>query len=89
MATATDIMSEWKKYEENPILQKPGKLVGAGHHALFTDKAGQLRIVYHAHKDKTTIHPRAMHIGKVHFKKVNGIERMRISETYITPQLAD
>ena len=61
-ATATDLMGTWTKYEENPLLQKPGELVGVGHSATFTDKAGKLRIVFHAHKDKSSIHPRAMYI---------------------------
>lgn len=86
-ATATDIMGDWNKYDENPILLSPGELVGAGHHAMFTDKAGKLRIVYHAHKDKKNIHPRGMHIGYVSFEKVNGVDRMRISKTYVTPEL--
>ena len=55
-ATATDLMGTWTKYEENPLLQKPGELVGVGHSATFTDKAGKLRIVFHAHKDKSSIH---------------------------------
>ena len=87
-ATATDIMGEWTKYDENPLLQTPGELVGVGHSAMFTDKEGNLRIVYHAHKDKDNIHPRAMHIGNVSFEKVDGIDRMRISKEYITPKLA-
>lgn len=86
-ATATDPMGTWTKYEENPILQKPGELLGVGHSAMFRDKAGKLRIVYHAHKDKNNIHPRVMHIGEVTFKNVNGVDRMRISKDYITPRL--
>ena len=53
-ATATDLMGTWTKYDENPLLQKPGKLVGVGHSAMFTDKAGKLRIVYHAQKIRIT-----------------------------------
>ena len=30
-ATASDLMGEWKKYDWNPLLQKPGDLVGTGH----------------------------------------------------------
>ena len=86
-APATNPMGTWTKYEENPLLQKPGELVGVGHSAMFTDKAGKLRIVYHAHKDKEKIHPRAMYIGEVSFENVNGVDRMRISEGYITPEL--
>lgn len=88
-ATATDLMGTWTKYDENPLLQKPGKLVGVGHSAMFTDKAGKLRIVYHAHKDKDNIHPRAMYIGEVSFENVDGVDRMRISEEYITPKLVE
>jgi beta-xylosidase len=86
-ATATDLMGTWTKYDENPILQKPGELVGVGHNALFTDVAGKLRIVFHAHKDKSNIHPRAMHIGEVSFEKVEEVDRMRISKEYITPKI--
>lgn len=57
------------------------------HSAMFTDKEGKLRIVFHAHKDKSNIHPRAMYIGTVNFENVNGTDRMRISKEYITPKL--
>ena len=86
-ATATDLMGTWTKYEENPLLQKPGELVGVGHSATFTDKAGKLRIVFHAHKDKSSIHPRAMYISDVSFEKVDGVDRMRISKDYMTPKI--
>ena len=85
--TVTDIMGEWAKYDENTLLQNPGGLVGVGHSAMFTDKEGKLRIVFHAHKDKSNIHPRAMYIGTVNFENVNGTDRMRISKEYITPKL--
>ena len=55
-------------------MQKPGNLQGVGHSAMFKDKKGRLRIVYHAHKDKEHIHPRGMYIGKVYFEKVDGID---------------
>ena len=86
-ATATDIMGEWKKYDTNPLLQKPEGLVGVGHSAMFVDKEGSLRIVYHAHKDMQHIHPRAMYIGKVDFVDENGIAVMKISQDYIVPHL--
>lgn len=86
-ATATEVMGTWTKYEENPLLQKPGELVGVGHSATFRDKAGKLRIVFHAHKDKNNIHPRAMYISDVYFEKVNGVDRMRINEKYMMPKV--
>lgn len=86
-ATASNIMGEWVKYNDNPLLQSPGNLVGVGHNAMFTDKKGRLRIVYHAHKDKNSIHPRAMYIGYVTFVKSGGVDKMKISKDYISPEL--
>lgn len=87
-ATATNIRGEWTKYEHNPLLQKPGELVGVGHGALFRDKRGRLRIVFHAHNSKTSIHPRAMYISRVRFRKEKGRpDRMEIDPGYETPVL--
>jgi len=87
VATATNIFGPWKKYEGNPILQKPGNLVGVGHSAMFTDKNGQLRIVFHSHNSNTKIHPRTMHIGTVCFQNENGKDVMKIGDDIITPKL--
>ena len=86
-ATATDISGPWTKYANNPILQKPGDLVGVGHSAMFTDKDGQLRIVFHAHNSKEKIHPRHMYIGTVNFEEEDGKVIMVIDKNYITPAL--
>lgn len=86
-ATTDNIMGEWTKYSENPILQKPGNLVGVGHSATFTDKEGNLRIVFHAHHDTTHIHPRAMYISDVYFQNEDGIDKMRINSQYSVPTL--
>lgn len=66
-ATATSPMGPWTKYDKNPILQKPDTLVGVGHSAMFKDKEGQLRIVFHAHNNQEKIHPRHMYISSVRF----------------------
>ncbi len=87
VAKATDIMGPWVKYENNPILQMPGDLVGVGHSAMFTDKDGNLRKVFHAHNSKTSIHPRHMYISKVVFENVGGEDVMTIETDYITPVL--
>ena len=86
-AIASDLMGKWKKYDWNPILQKPGDLVGVGHGAIFKDKKGLLRLVFHAHKDKNTIHPRTMYITTVNFKQKNGEEIISIDDNYIIPTL--
>lgn len=85
-ATACHPMGPWKKYEGNPIFQKPGSLVGVGHSALFTDKEGKLRMVFHSHNSETQIHPRIMHISTVTFTEEEGKAIMQIDENYITPQ---
>lgn len=81
-ATATNIMGEWTKYPDNPLLQKPGNLVGVGHSAMFRDKKGDLRIVFHAHHDEKNIHPRIMYIGRAGFEKVDGVDKLYIKEQY-------
>ena len=81
-ATATDIMGEWTKYDNNPLLQKPGELVGVGHSASFYDKEGNYRIVFHAHNNTSNIHPRAMYISTITFDDAG---KMLISPDYITP----
>jgi len=86
-ATTTNIMGEWTKYPDNPILQKPGDLVGVGHNSLFWDKDSNLRIVFHAHHSNNTIHPRNMYISKVNFKQVDGTDKMFIDPNYLTPVL--
>ena len=84
-ATAPAVTGPWTKYENNPILQKPGNLVGVGHSAMFTDKEGKLRIVFHAHNSVTRIHPRNMYISSVKFENKGGKEIMVIDQNYITP----
>jgi beta-xylosidase len=86
-ATATDIMGEWTKYSHNPLLQKPGNLVGVGHSSMFMDKEGDWRIVFHAHQSDSSIHPRNMFISYVGFKNVNGIDELYIDPDFITPIL--
>lgn len=87
VATATNITGPWTKYENNPALQKPGSLVGIGHSAMFTDKDGKLRIVFHAHNSTLQIHPRYMYISTVTFETKAGKVVMVIDKNYITPIL--
>ena len=87
-ATATDVMGEWTKYPHNPLLQKPGDLVGVGHSSMFKDKGGEWRIVFHAHRDKKNIHPRNMFISSVGFRNVNGENELYIDPHYEIPLLS-
>lgn len=86
-ATATDLMGDWTKYEHNPLLQKPGDLVGTGHHCFFADKEGLLRVCFHAHKDTSNIHPREMYITTASFEREDGIIRLTISPDFEVPVL--
>ena len=86
-ATATEIMGDWGKYPDDPLLQNPDGLQGVGHSAIFRDKKKNLRIVFHAHHSVTSIHPRDMYIGNVNFCKSNGVERMCIEKDEFTPCL--
>jgi len=86
-ATADQVTGPWTKHVGNPILQKPGELVGVGHSAMFTDKEGKLRIVFHSHRSTSSIHPRYMNISSVSFEELDGEQVMVIDENYITPKL--
>jgi hypothetical protein len=77
------------KISGQSLLQKPGDLVGVGHSAMFRDKQGDLRIVFHAHHDENNIHPRKMYIGRAGFEKVDGVDKMYIEEQYDTPVMAE
>jgi beta-xylosidase len=87
VATADSPTGPWTKYERNPIYQNVGKLVGIGHSAIFTDKDGDMRIVFHSHNSEASIHPRIMHISRVYFEDRNGENILRIDSNYMTPQL--
>ena len=61
--TADGATPMWQKYANNPIVRRVENLVGTGHHSLFTDKEGLLRIVFHAHDSEANVAPRRMYIG--------------------------
>ena len=68
-ATTTNINTgSWTKYANNPILRRWDDLVGTGHHSLFYDKEGLLRIVFHAHNSTEEVGPRLMYIGTMQFR---------------------
>ena len=65
--TADGATPRWQKYTSNPIVRRVENLVGTGHHSLFTDKEGLLRIVFHAHDSQENVAPRRMYIGTMAF----------------------
>ena len=86
-ALSTNIaQARWTKMSSySPFLHRWNGLYGTGHHSLFTDKEGKLRIVFHAHKSESEIHPRAMYIATV--KCSSNIMRMDYSDETIVPVL--
>jgi hypothetical protein len=79
------VNGKWSKYPHNPLLQKPGDLVGVGHSSLFRDRNGEWRIVFHAHNSPTEIHPRHMYISTLSFREVDGVEQLHIDPDYTIP----
>lgn len=88
-ATAKNPMGPWTKYDKNPILQKPGELVGVGHCQFFTGLDNKLYVVYHAHSSKTSVQPRKVYINPVRFIETenSGRYRIEILPQRITPVL--
>ncbi len=85
-ATAKYAEGPWTKYDKNPIFQMPEDLVGVGHSAMFRDKEGKLRIVFHSHHSKEKIHPRGMYIATVDFSK-DKVPVMQIKGKILRPKL--
>lgn len=83
-ATATSPIGPWTKYDKNPILQKPENLMGTGHHAMFYDKEGQLKMAFHSHYSKATILPRVMHIINVNYTN-DATPVMELSGDVVSP----
>lgn len=84
-ATADSPMGPWVKYEKNPILQKNDGLQGVGHSAMFSDKDGKLKIVFHAHFSDTGIQPRLMYVKGVEFTSAT-VPVMQITGDLVVPE---
>jgi len=62
-AVSDSPLGKWDKSKANPIFQKPVEhLVGVGHGAMFFDKDGKSRYVFHAHFNPEKVDPRLMYI---------------------------
>lgn len=69
----------WGKYSK-PILCRVEDLVGTGHHTIFTDKEGKMRIAFHAHNSTTSVHNRLMYIGTMEFTGRPGRRVLRMTD---------
>lgn len=89
-AFTNTLSGNWTKYNGNPVLIKPNGLVGAGHHCLFRDKDQQLKMVFHAHKSTTSVHPRETYITSVYFEKPpRGMSILKVSPDYQPTYILD
>ena len=82
VATATSPMGPWTKYADNPILCKPGSLVGTGHCSVLTDLNGNMKMVFHAHASATAVNPRQTYITNLSFERVGGVDKLVASQAY-------
>jgi len=87
-ATSASPLGPWTKQEKNPILQKPDTLVGVGHDAIFKDKNQKLRIVFHAHYNQQSVHPRLMYISDIQFTD-EAVPAMKVNEKILRPTLVE
>ena len=83
--TSNIASGSWTKYANNPILRRWDDLVGTGHHSLFYDKEGILRIVFHAHNSTEAVHDRLMYIGTMQFRSNNLV---MLNDPVIRPTLS-
>lgn len=76
VATATSPLGPWTKDPDNPLLCKPGGLVGTGHCSVFTDLDGNMKMVFHAHASILEVGPRQTYITDLAFETVGGQEKL-------------
>ena len=84
VATASSPLGPWTKYDDNPILCRPGGLVGTGHCSVFTDLNGNLKMVFHAHASSYVVNPRQTYITDLSFVNVGGVDKLVASPDYTT-----
>ena len=89
-AVSKSIDGPWEKYGGNPILRSPGDLRGTGHHAIFKDAEGNLKIVFHSHFSKEQVIPRITHITDAGFvaNRSGGADILNISEQTVMMTLS-
>lgn len=89
LAYADQPLGNWTKSSDNPVIQNPDTLVGTGHSSFFNDKNGSLNIVYHAHFDTSSVHPRKVFINRAAFIPAddNDRHRLKIESSRIEPKL--
>ena len=91
-AVADNPMGSYVRYDGNPILHRHQGYVGTGHHTLMPTRNG-LYMVYHAHYNGETIHPRQTLISPVKFvrerKSAERTYRLEVDDKVIIPKVGE
>ena len=82
VATSLSPTGPWTKDPDNPILCKPGNLVGTGHCSVFKDLDGNMKMVFHAHFSLHAIAPRQTYITDLSFEETDGADKLVASKSY-------
>jgi xylan 1,4-beta-xylosidase len=83
-ATSTSPMGPWTKYKDNPVLSASPNLKGTGHCAFVRAPNEELYMVYHAHKNVSTVLPRKMCFDPCEFLPDPDSEKPDIVKVYQT-----
>jgi beta-xylosidase len=84
-------LGPWKKYGNNPILdRKDLQINGTGHGDFFRDKQGDLWYVFHTHHSNQSVAPRKTALVKARFSKeeaLGGNKLILEKDTFYYPEL--
>ena len=84
-------MGPWKKYTDNPVLDRNGLMInGTGHGDFFKDEEGQLMYVFHTHHSGDSVAPRKTALVKAGFSKddaTSGNKLIFDTDTFYYPEL--
>ena len=74
--------------QDSPILRADSFIHGTGHHCFaYSPDGTEMFIVYHCHKNLTTVEPRSLCIDRVKFvPQENGPDRLVVCGPTVTPQ---
>ena len=80
-AVSDSPLGPWRRYEGNPVMVRPQGLPGSGHHAFFTNHAGDTYVVYHVHFSDEKVAPRRTMISPYRFEGPAGSEPVLVIDT--------
>lgn len=87
-ATSDSPLGKYKRYDKNPILSYTCDVYGPGHHCITTSPNGEeMFIVYHTHKNTSSVHPRIIYIDRIRFAPTaSGVDKLEVYGPTLSPQ---